>query len=402
VSGNIAAVAGKNLTMTGGINPDGISAQAASATSQIGSSLLTRLGSISISVGNSAFFNRSYVGHSVYQNLNGIASNTFVAVSRNQPSYRLQGSAVNVFSTTSGDIFNSSSTGELRLYMPNRPSNLIAAGTVINGFTYTDPDITNPPASGDAVSLEAADNRGDEYLSYFDHTITTDAKGIPSATFLSEGPYPGVNGLGGAYAIYYNNSGPSLPVPPTPLPPAAPAPELPPVVEVFDPRPALAYFKIDTYERQDEFVDGSVFNFSQWRDNSTPAPYQVGYLGGTGLSGSVILDANGLPVGTPINLNSNPSSVSVDPNEPSKKPKKTSSAPAFSTETLGTGVQTNPGSLPPAAPASGAPAMEDPFGAPPAAPAPPAAGAPAMEDPFGAPPAMGATPPAPAPAPGTN
>jgi filamentous hemagglutinin family protein len=408
ISGNIKSVVGRDLTMTGGTNlavsiPGGIPAAAALGTSRIGHNLLTRLGDIQVSVGNNATFARSAVGHAAYQNLNSIGSNTFLAVSRTQPSYRLGGSGV--MATTSGDIFTSGGSGQLRLYMPNRPNNAIAVGTLFNGFSYTDPELTNPPDSGDAVSLEAGDARGDEYLNYFEHTITFDAQSIPNGTFTPEGPYSPVNAVGGAYGIYYNNSGPGLPPPPTPQPPPVIPPPIDPTIGYIDSLGNVFSFKIDVFERQDEYVDGSFFNFSQWRDPEGERPYTVDYIGGLGLGSASVVNLRGFVVPVPVNLKEAlPQEVPLSPNgtilpQGTSKPNE-----AFKTETQGSGVQTQMtdpndpfGTPAPApAPAGGAPAMEDPFGGTPPAPgnAPaPAGGAPAMEDPFGG------TPPAPGKAP---
>ncbi len=392
LSGDVKVVVGSDLTMTGATNmtvtnPLGIPAVASVGTARIGHSLLTRLGDIEVSVGNNATLNRSVIGHAAYQNLSGIGSDTLVGVSRSQPNYRQGGRGK--LTTTAGDIFTSGGSGQLRLYMPNRPNNVIAPGTVLNGFFYTAPNVTNPPAAGRGVSLQAGDFRGDEYLNYLEHTTTYDAEGIPNGVFTSEGPYASVNALGGAYGVYYNNTGSA--VPPPVVPPVNPVdPSQPPIIDPVGPvtpalNPSASFYKIDVFERQDEYVDGSFFNFSQWRDPQGERPYTVDYIGGLGIGSSSVVTLNGFVVPAPVNLQETlPVELPISPAGavlPQEAPSQGSPAgpPSFSTETEGSGVQTQ------------MPSSDDPFGAP--APAP----APAMDDPFGTPPPASGAAPAPAP-----
>ncbi|MDF1813338.1 MAG: filamentous hemagglutinin N-terminal domain-containing protein [Verrucomicrobiales bacterium] len=132
------------------------------------------------------------------------SGDTFIAVSRNNPDYlgggtgyletRVSpGNANGVVLSSGNNGFN----GGLRLYMPNRPQNDIASGTVINGAQYINPGST-------AVSLEGLDFRGDENLDYFEFTLDY-SNGFPEGEFTPEGLYSTVNGLGGFYQVYYNN-----------------------------------------------------------------------------------------------------------------------------------------------------------------------------------------------------
>jgi len=413
VSGNILAVTAGDLKMTGGTRPDGSTVIASATTPNIGHALTALFGDTKVSVGENARFDRTYVGHAKFS---GVASDTFVGVSGILPSYKLGGRYE--FETTAGDIFNSGGSGQLRLYMPNRPSNLIAVNTLLNGTPYTDPSVTDPPASGDAVSFAAKDARGDEYITstgYFDHEIfyaPGDPKGVPSGSFTANDdvtksgyPAPGPNGIGAFYGIYYNNSGPGLPVPPPVLPQGGSNSTLFPIVDVFDPRSVPAFGKIDRYEIQDQYVDGSFFNFTQWRNPSGRAPYTVDYMGGLGLGSSLVMNLRGFVVPAPLNLDDvlpeEPTNSTVLDSEEERR-RRTAAEPAFRTTTEGSGVQTqmpaadDPFGAP--APGTSAPAMDDPFGTP--APAPGATSVPpAMEDPFATPPpamtppAPGATPP---------
>jgi hypothetical protein len=387
----------------------------------------TRSGDIRIATGRHATLDNTLIGHasSILGTVIAAGSDTYLAVSRNQPNFNLPGST-GVLTTNAGTIFSSGGygiDGELRLYMPNRPNNSIAVGTFLNGFAYSDPDVTNPPLVGTGVSLAAGDARPDETLNVLEHTFTYDAEGLPQGTFTPQGAYTIVNGLGGFYALYYNNVAPRPIDPPTPPPGPMPPPFVPPVNPEQPPLLFRAPLTLDVFERQDENVDGSTFNFNEWRQpfpTYGASPFQVGYMGGLGGGNATVINMDGNVVPVPINLDVNatgeePSGTgSSVPTLPVEEERRPGSVPGdFGTTTEGSGVQTgggmgedpfgappanppamgeDPFGAPPANPPATPPAMEDPFGAPPATPP---ATPPAMEDPFGAPPA---TPPATPPA----
>lgn len=159
-------------------------------------------------------FNRVLIGHADTNDNRashgGISARTFgdtyIAVSRRNPDF-LGGALESAAFTTrvsaanpNGVVLSSGvngTNGELRIYMPNRPQNDIASGTVINGAQYINPGET-------AVSLEGLDFRADENLDYFEFTFDY-SNGYPEGEFTPEGLYSVVNGLGGYYQLYYNN-----------------------------------------------------------------------------------------------------------------------------------------------------------------------------------------------------
>ncbi len=167
--------------------------------------------------------NRVLIGHrdsnDSRANHTGVEStgNTFIAVSRNNPDFIAGGSGEFITRVSAGNpngVAISSGgnglEGDLRLYMPNRPQNLIQAGTLLNAAVYSDPD-GQAAGSRSAVSLLANDNRSDENLDYYEHQFGS--TGTPSGTFSPEGPYAVVNGLGDFYQIYYNNVSPTVTTP---------------------------------------------------------------------------------------------------------------------------------------------------------------------------------------------
>jgi len=108
---------------------------------------------------------------------------------------------------------------------------------------------------------------------------------VPSVSFIANNdvatsgyPGPSGNGLGGLYGIFYNYTGAIVTSGGGGFSQGGGSSLPPRVVEVFNPLSVPSYGKIDTYERQDEYVDGSFFNFNQWRDSAgrSPTPWTYG------------------------------------------------------------------------------------------------------------------------------
>ncbi len=128
-----------------------------------------REGDITISVGGSASFDHSLVGHvDPYTTDNGssaiyLSGNTYVGASRNNPFY----GATDTLTATNGAVFTSGLFGggsELRFYVPQRSLNLIDTTVRLNeaSITYigTDADFAMP--SSDVLGVQAAFQRADE------------------------------------------------------------------------------------------------------------------------------------------------------------------------------------------------------------------------------------------------
>lgn len=235
-TGNIDLTVGNDLTLTAG-NGDNSSVKIGHgdyrtsndrSTVEGGTGALGRIstfeGDIHVKVGGNALlvagdmdthasgndYSRVLIGHidaddnrAGHGNAQNNSGNTFIAVSRNNPDFSQGGSGM--LTTTVNDdnpngvVFSSADDGfrgQLRLYIPNRPQNQIATGTLFNDFIYTQP-------GDDPVSLQANDFRGDENLDFFEFAF--DGSTPPSGDFTPEGPYNLVNGVGGFYQIYYNN-----------------------------------------------------------------------------------------------------------------------------------------------------------------------------------------------------
>lgn len=200
-SGTIDIDAGNNVVLTRGtglFNPwakIGHGAQAFGGRNNNGTG--TRAGDITISAGLDFNSTGGLVGH--VDSINGgdlfayDSGNTFIGVSRNNPFTGGPGR----FITDAATVISSGGFGvgsELRLYMPDPVSNLIADGTGLNENPYT----RTPVPSG---------TRSDETLEP-EHTFTTGAFGEVEGTFTPLGAYP-VNGFG-LYNIYYGGVEPIL------------------------------------------------------------------------------------------------------------------------------------------------------------------------------------------------
>lgn len=165
----------------------------------------TRNGDIEVSVGNNARLGKAIIGHfnhkrdssSAFRSTNG---DTFIAVGRNKPDS--EGTAT--ITTTSDTVITSALAGlagsELRIYMPNAASDLIATDTFLNDAFYT-----RLPAPGSGRT---------------DESVATEHVFVPgmlesSANFQPEGAYLG-NGFG-SYNLYFG-ADPIIVVPPGPGP----------------------------------------------------------------------------------------------------------------------------------------------------------------------------------------
>ena len=193
-------------------------------------------GDIHISGGNSLAMGHALIGHVDYRLSPGFfagftSGNTYIAVGRNQPE---PGGPGSIFMTPNSVITSAGggTFGELRIYMPDASSNLIADGAYVNA-TYTR---TTAPGT----------NRPDEHIAT-EHRFPASGVTEADATFTPEGDYP-IHPLG-LYNIYYAGE-----APPTPEPPAPPAPPTPP--GPADPDFGDFFFTdaFDSLDRDDRFL----------------------------------------------------------------------------------------------------------------------------------------------------
>ena len=193
-------------------------------------------GDIHISGGNSLAMGHALIGHVDYRLSPGFfagftSGNTYIAVGRNQPE---PGGPGSIFMTPNSVITSAGggTFGELRIYMPDASSNLIADGAYVNA-TYTR---TTAPGT----------NRPDEHIAT-EHRFPASGVTEADATFTPEGDYP-IHSLG-LYNIYYAGE-----APPTPEPPAPPAPPTPP--GPADPDFGDFFFTdaFDSLDRDDRFL----------------------------------------------------------------------------------------------------------------------------------------------------
>ena len=168
-----------------------------------------RDGDIHISVGNSLAMGQAQIGHIDYRLSPGYfagftSGDTYIAVGRNQP----EPGGLGTFSTTPSSVITSAgdgSFGELRIYMPDASSNLIAEGSYLNV------DYVRTPAPGSG--------RPDEHVAT-EHRFPESGVTEADAVFTPEGDYP-VHSLG-LYNIYYAGEAPPTPEPPGPTTPPDP------------------------------------------------------------------------------------------------------------------------------------------------------------------------------------
>jgi filamentous hemagglutinin family protein len=188
-------------------------------------------GDIEVSVGETLRMGQGIIGHTDTRvtAANPVSGNTFIAVGRNNPNPGGTGSLI----TTSASVITSAAGGtmgeELRLYMPDSSSNLIAAGTRLNNVDYV-----RVPAPGS--------NRSDEQFAV-EHQFPAGGATEADATFTPEGAYPG-NSFG-LYNIYYAGTAPIDPGPV--VPPVTPIPPQPPVTPP-PPYDFLGFFAEDTFD----------------------------------------------------------------------------------------------------------------------------------------------------------
>ena len=163
-----------------------------------------RSGDILVSLGNDAVLDRALIGHLDFALPPAFPvdqqGDTFIAVSRIDPETGGSGT----FTTTSETRISSAGGGsssfndELRLYMPDDTSNLLAEGTVLNGSAYT-----RIPAPGSG--------RLDEQFET-EHTFPAPPVTEADAAFTAAGLYP--DHTFGEYNLYYA----VVPVPPIVIP----------------------------------------------------------------------------------------------------------------------------------------------------------------------------------------
>jgi len=177
----------------------------------------TRNGDIHISVGDSLRTGQALIGHFDFkiapsEVLRSDQGDTFIAVGRNNPYAGGPGQ----FITTDRTVITAAGAGifgDLRLYMPDSSSNLIATGTYLSNTSYT-----RSPAPGS--------NRADEQIAV-EHAFPAAGLTEADATFTPEGTYP-AHGFG-LYNIYYGGIDPSMPPIVTPIIPVLP-PVIPPII----------------------------------------------------------------------------------------------------------------------------------------------------------------------------
>ncbi len=161
-------------------------------------------GNITISVGNSAVFDHTLVGHvDPWTQLGGnsalaLSGNTYVGVSRNNPFHGGPGTL-----TSWGSVFTSGLSGagtELRFYIPSRSNNLIDSQTRLNedSTTYvgTDADFAMP--SSHVLGSQAAFQRADEI--YLQPDLWWDNNGVstvPGSSAFPNGAIATVGSPGG-------------------------------------------------------------------------------------------------------------------------------------------------------------------------------------------------------------
>jgi filamentous hemagglutinin family protein len=168
----------------------------------------TRNGDIEVSVGNNARIGRAIIGHfnhkrdasSAFRSTSG---DTFIAVGRNNPF----STGTATITTTNDTVITSALAGlagsELRIYMPNAASDLLATDTFLNDAFYTR---TPAPGSG----------RSDESVAT-EHVFIAGLVDEAAANFTPEGAYLG-NGFG-SYNVFFGAAPIVIPPPVTPPPP---------------------------------------------------------------------------------------------------------------------------------------------------------------------------------------
>lgn len=168
-----------------------------------------RDGDIHVSVGDNLAMGQAVLGHVDFRLSPGYfagftSGDTYIAVGRNQP----EPGGLGTFSTTPSSVITSAgdgSFGELRIYMPDASSNLIAEGSYLNV------DYVRTPAPGSG--------RPDEHVAT-EHRFPESGVTEADAVFTPEGDYP-VHSLG-LYNIYYAGEAPPTPEPPGPTTPPDP------------------------------------------------------------------------------------------------------------------------------------------------------------------------------------
>lgn len=261
--GDIKIIANNNMTVEGGSIAGADNYGKVGHGDQRNSSASVGLadGDIEVSVGETLRMGQGIIGHTDTRvaAANPVNGYTYIAVSRNNPNPGGTGSLI----TTSASVITSAAGGtmgeELRLYIPDPSSNLIAAGTRLNNTDYVR---TPVPGSG----------RSDEQYGV-EHQFPASGVTEADAAFTPEGIYPG-NSFG-LYNIYYAGAAPVDPgpvVPPvTPLPPVPPVTPAPP----FDFSPFLddtfdAYYRDQQmllYDGYDEVL-GSIAYSDAMEDDS--------------------------------------------------------------------------------------------------------------------------------------
>lgn len=185
-------------------------------------------GDIFVKVGNDLSLQDGFIGHidsqSRQTSVSSGSGDTIIAVSRSNPNYLEGGNGALVADEFSGfSSANQGLGGELRFYMPNRPSNQIEIGATINGAEYS--------GTPNGVAVLNGDQIGSENLDYPEFTMSSVAMSLslgsvelvnngvttnssplvtlnldsPRGSFTPEGDYSLINGLGGFYQFYYNN-----------------------------------------------------------------------------------------------------------------------------------------------------------------------------------------------------
>jgi len=237
----------------------------------------TRNGDIHVSVGDSLYMGQALIGHIDFKIapddfLRSTQGDTFIAVGRNNPYTGGTGE----FVTTNRSVITSAGAGifgDLRLYMPDATSNLIATGTYLNNANYV-----RVPAPGSG--------RADEQVA-LEHEFPADNVTEADAMFTPEGDYPAH--AFGLYNVYY---GEATPVTPPPLPPGTDFIDY----DAYD--RDNGFFGYDGYEEmlfnmalEDAMEDDSnpstgVMTFEEWLDGNLGSRRE----GRNGTPGSVIED----------------------------------------------------------------------------------------------------------------